>query len=144
MGRFYRVRVTVATLALAVIFAAAFRIGGYTNPLAIPSPLICYPVQSTDAGAIPVTLTTQFGKFDAKVAHFVSFCLPADKKLEKPNAPKPVQKGDHLVCYELSFDEKDLKKQNVTATDQFGAHKLELDGGHIHICEPADKAKGGS
>ena len=128
-------RVFAATFSIVVAFALGWAMG-LAGPLK-PQPLACYFVSRGDITPIAVTITTQFDTHAETIDRIHMLCLPADKKLPPEKKPKPVNKGDHLVVYEIS--NPSMTMRNVTATDQFGAHPLRLPSEAIVLLEPADK-----
>ncbi|HEY2386824.1 MAG TPA: hypothetical protein VGK30_07660, partial [Candidatus Binatia bacterium] len=84
----------------------------------------CYESHGGTAPRITVTLDDVFGPGTVAVGAPKRLCAPADKNTENPAA---AMDPDHLVGYRIVQRSPRFERlRNVTVTDQFGPHTLDL------------------
>jgi len=87
-------------------------------------------------------IKSQFDKKEPPEGHrngVLEICTPAKKSLGEDRKPKPVAKGDHLLCYR--FDPAGpVVAGKWQFTDQFGRHPTQVNESYL-LCEPSDKGK---
>jgi hypothetical protein len=120
--------------ALAIGVALSTAAQAQKNPEDVnPTHFLCY--RATQGTALkplpkPVTLTDQFGTYQAKVGKPLFVCTPVIKNKEETKDMKT-----HLVCYQVT-PRKVGKKAKVT--NQFGSQIVSVLDSYV-LCLPSDK-----
>jgi nitrous oxidase accessory protein NosD len=99
-------------------------------PLTPLDHFLCYGASAWFRGT-KVSLSDEFGEWDARVKKVVSFCNPVDKDGEGIFDPTA-----HLACYDLSSHR--FHQRYVTVSDQFGEQILKIVQPES-LCVPSEK-----